>query len=109
MSQLTVFLGLLRERGARGVSAHELIYEHGITRGASIVHVLRDHGYDIVTEDDGKTADGRAKLARYVLRGAPGRAAPTPALLPATDLALPCGCVRSQNGRDWVGRCEAHA
>lgn len=32
---------LLRERGAAGVGAHELTYEHGITRAASIIHELR--------------------------------------------------------------------
>lgn len=108
MSQLSVVLGLLQESGARGVSAHDLVYEHGITRGAAIINILRDHGYDIVTENDGRTADGRQKLARYVLRGAPGRKPPVAELPPATNLAFGCGCVRSANGRDWELRCITH-
>jgi hypothetical protein len=109
MSQLQVVLGLLRERGPRGVSAHELIYEHGITRGASIINILRDHDYDILTVDDGKTADGRQKLARYVLRGAPGRTQPNAELPPAADLPFPCGCVRSRSGQGWLARCLTHS
>lgn len=48
---------LLRSRGAAGVSARELIYEHGITRAASIVHRLRSDGWHITTsERPGETA-----------------------------------------------------
>jgi len=61
--QKAFILRLLKERGARGVSVHELVYEHGITRAAAAIHELRkETGISIETLDEG---DG--KLARYIL------------------------------------------
>jgi hypothetical protein len=66
-------LRLLIEAGEHGVSAHELVYTHGITRGAAVIFDLRngEPAYEIDTIDEGTTPDGRSKLARYVLRPGP--------------------------------------
>jgi len=64
--QKAFILRLLRERGSRGISVHELVYEHGITRAAAAIHELRkESGIEIETLDEG---DG--KLARYILKEA---------------------------------------
>ena len=41
MTQKDTVRRLLKERGDEGVSAKELIYQHGITRGAAIIYELR--------------------------------------------------------------------
>jgi hypothetical protein len=114
MSQKKIVLMLLRERGPAGVSSHELIYRYGITRGAAVVHVLRhEDGFDIETRDEGETPDGKQRLARYILKNG-GRKSPAPPpdepfeLPPPSKLPLPCGCVRSADGRGWEYRCEGH-
>lgn len=67
---------LLEARGFKGVSAYELVYTHGITRGAAIVHELRTKdGIDITTIDEGDS-----KLARYVLTKSIGK------------VPVPCHC-----------------
>lgn len=111
MTQKSVVVGMLREAGPKGVSVHDLIYRHGITRAAAIVHDLRtEDGMNIVTVDEG---DG--KLARYVLQGShlerPRRpdleeALPLP---PAKPIEWSCGCIRAADGRSWVVRCDLHA
>lgn len=65
--QKATVLRLLRERGSRGVSAHDLVYVHGITRGAAVIHELKKppYSFEIETFDEG---DG--KLATYVLKDA---------------------------------------
>jgi hypothetical protein len=64
--QKATVLRLLRERGSRGISARELIFDHGITRGAAVVHELKkEAGVEIETIDEG---DG--KLATYILKSA---------------------------------------
>lgn len=64
--QKATVLRLLRERGSRGINARELIFDHGITRGAAVVHELRkEAGIDIETLDE-----GAGKLARYILKDA---------------------------------------
>jgi hypothetical protein len=65
VTQKQTVLRLLEARGFKGVGVHELIYQHGITRAAAIVHDLKGEGIDIDTVDEG---DG--KLARYVLHAA---------------------------------------
>lgn len=62
-TQVDTVKRLLRERPNQGISAHELIYQHGITRTAAIIWRLRHElGWSIDTyEKPGKTA-------RYVLR-----------------------------------------
>lgn len=116
MSQERLVLRMLRERGAAGVSNHELVYRHGITRAAAIVHDLRhNHGLEIETRDEGETQDGRQKLCRYVLVGVPEQLKPqAPAepqydFGPARPLDFGCGCVRSADGRSWESRCDDHA
>lgn len=73
MTQQDKVLKLLVEAKEHGVSAHELVYTHGITRGAAVIFDLRngDPAYDIETIDEGTTPDGRTKLARYVLKPGP--------------------------------------
>lgn len=83
MTQRDLVLKLLTEAGQHGVSSHELIYTHGITRGAAVIFDLREDGYVIDTIDEGETDDGRQKLARYVLKAGPTgapvtKARPTP-------------------------------
>lgn len=63
MTQKALVLRLLEARGFKGVGAHELVYQHGITRGAAVIHQLRTEGIDIETIDEGDE-----KLARYVLK-----------------------------------------
>lgn len=64
--QKATVLRLLRERGSRGINAHELIFSHGITRGAAVIHELKkEAGIEIETLDEG---DG--KLATYILKNA---------------------------------------
>lgn len=82
MTQQDKVLRLLVEAKEHGVSAHELVYTHGITRGAAVIFDLRNGtpAYDIETIDEGTTPDGRTKLARYVLKPGPEgypKAAPT--------------------------------
>lgn len=45
-------LRILKERGDAGLSAHELTYQHGITRAAAVVFDLRKEGYPIETKQD---------------------------------------------------------
>lgn len=71
-TQRRVVERLLRTRGAAGVGAHELTYQHGITRAAAIVHTLRRHGWDI------ETIEEHGGQAVYVLRGAPRAPRPVP-------------------------------
>lgn len=78
MSQRETVLDLLVRSGEQGVSAYELVYVHGITRGAAAVFDLREEGYVIDTLDEGMTDDGKQKLARYVLRAAPDGEMPKP-------------------------------
>lgn len=118
---------LLRQAGSRGVDAHDLVYREGITRAAAIVLDLRDAGWVIDTRQDPALGDGRQRLATYVLRQEPGKppvarqgavngpgrpeqrvVASTSTLPPATDLRLPCGCVRAADGRRWLARCQRH-
>lgn len=137
MTQKDRILRLFRERGPRGISAHELVYEQGITRGAAAVFELRLEGHNIETIDEGTLPDGRRRLARYILHETPP-AAPVPMRLeisarspahPANGaprsesplvryegearelrpLRLPCGCVRAADGRSWQSRCASHA
>lgn len=62
-SQKDIVRELLRERGATGVSAHELTYGgYGITRAAAIVWELRhEEGMNIVTDNE------KGLQARYTL------------------------------------------
>ena len=118
MSQKGLVLRLLREAGSAGVSNHSFTYRFGITRAAAYVFELRQEGYDIDTVDEGQTPDGREKLARYVLkRNALSDPIHTPVRVPvdvpielgeAVELRMPCGCVRSADGRSWVKRCDTH-
>lgn len=62
--QKALVLRLLRERGSRGVNAHELVYTHGITRGAAVVHELQKEGIEIESFVEPN------KLATYVLKDA---------------------------------------
>lgn len=55
---------LLRERGAAGVGAHELTYQHGITRAASIIHELRH-----VEHWNIETRQEQGHQATYILHG----------------------------------------
>lgn len=115
MTQRDVVLRELRQAGSQGVTARDFIYKFGITRSAAIVWTLRhEDKLDIDTIDEGYMADGRRYTARYVLRGALEPPRPRPPaeaqleLPPATELALPCGCVRSADGRTWKARCLRH-
>lgn len=64
--QKATVLRLLRERGSRGISAHELIFSWGITRGAAVIHELKkEAGIEIETIDE-----GNGKLATYILKDA---------------------------------------
>lgn len=69
MSQHATVLKLLADAQEAGVSAYDLVYHHGITRGAAVIFDLRDEGYIVDTVDEGTTPDGKQKLARYILRG----------------------------------------
>lgn len=125
MTQQTVLIKLLRDAGPAGVSVHDVVYQHGITRAAAIVHDLRDAGWVIDThEPAGMASAGARRLATYVLRQEPGQppqpahngpgrpqavpVASTSTLPPATDLRLPCGCVRAASGMAWLARCQRH-
>lgn len=126
MSQRDVVIGLLRSRRTHGVDNHVLIYNHGITRAAAIIHELRQEGWDIETTDGPKLNDGRVALCTYTLRAEAGatqqpagptnrelaQAAAQRAVLelPApAPLRLPCGCTRAADGRSWTERCQKHA
>lgn len=128
MSQRGLVLRMLRERGSVGVTAHELNYRHGITRSASIIFDLRQEGYEIRTQDEGDTEDGRSRMARYTLVSWPAEARLEPSgqrrlvgagfspppeapleLPEPKALDLPCGCARSADGRSWLRRCERHS
>lgn len=112
MSQERIVVRLLRERGKVGVSAHELNYRYGITRGAAVIHKLRtEHGFEIETIDEGP-----GKMARYVLTSDPNPVAakqPPPEVLnelpPPAELVFACGCVRAADGRSWKERCDTHS
>lgn len=80
-TQKATLLRLLNENGSRGVSVHQLIYVHGITRAAAIVHDLKKEGLEIVTIDEGDS-----KLARYVLKAA------------IRPPAAPCECGDQKSG-----------
>lgn len=120
MTQRETVLRMLREAGAKGVSAVVFNYEWGITRSAAIVHDLRGEGFNIETKDDGKMHDGRQRLARYVLHADAGvsQSTPTPVreakvqdaevTRTAIALAFGCGCVRSADGLGWASRCGRH-
>ena len=65
---------LLKERGSAGVGARELIFQHGITRSAAIVHTLR-------TEERmpiGTKPGGPGELAVYYLEDTSQQATPKP-------------------------------
>lgn len=121
MTQRERVLRALTEAGTAGVSAHQLVYEMGITRGAAIIFELREAGANIETVEEGTLPDGRRKLARYILHSdaqRPKSTLPPPPTAPgwepkeprpAMPLALPCGCVRSADGRGWDSRCQKHA
>lgn len=121
MSQRGLVERMLREMGNDGVSNHSLIYTHGITRAAAIIHELRQDGWSIETrQHTQRLQDGRVPLAHYILRAEPGRPAVAPQarrMVPAdtyvdlpepSPLTFPCGCVRSADGRDWLERCYKH-
>lgn len=117
MSQLGIVRRLLKEAGPKGVSAHRLLTEFGITRAAAYVYDLRQEGMNIATIDDGDLADGRSKMARYVLRNSqPAMCtvfdAADPAFngsMVAKEISFDCGCVRSVDGRYWGKVCVRHA
>lgn len=67
VTQRETVLRLLKSAGKTGVSAHDLVYRHGITRAAAVVYDLRNDGYDIRTLEEEGLADGRRRLARYEL------------------------------------------
>lgn len=115
MSQKSVLLTMLKENGAEGVSGHDLIYRHGITRAAAIVFDLKNEGWDIETFGGETLADGRKELASYRLKIPMKTLAPQmpaglfedlPAL--ATPIDFDCGCQRGSDGRTWLRRCETH-
>lgn len=87
-SQKDLVRRLLRERGAAGLGARELIYQHGITRSAAIVHTLRTEEHLPIETMPG----GPGELARYVLRplqlvkAAPPPVAGQTGLLPDEEL-----------------------
>lgn len=99
MSQREVVLALLKERGPTGVSARELIYQHGITRSAAVIHELRQTGLDIETIEP-----ERGHLATYVLRGQPPRPRPVPVreLEPVRILPGVCAHCGRTYGRHMV-------
>lgn len=64
-SQRQIVERLLLARGSGGLTAYEAIYDHGITRLASLIYRLRREGWPIATY----TAPG--ETARYWLTAAP--------------------------------------
>lgn len=74
VTQNRLVLSLLRERGERGVSARELVFDHGITRAAARVYDLKESGYAIETIRGRRLDDGTQEMARYVLREPAGDA-----------------------------------
>jgi winged helix domain-containing protein len=68
MSQHDRILRWLRERGEKGVHSFEL-FEAKMPRGAAVIKVLRDEGYDI--ESRREPYFGKSQGVRYVLRSAP--------------------------------------
>ena len=113
MTQRDVVLKMLREAGAEGVSAHDLVYAKGITRGAAVIFALRGEGHAIATTDEGTLPDGRKRLARYILQErvlAPPRPPtdPRPEPQPYRSLGFNCGCVRAEDGMSWALRCTIH-
>jgi hypothetical protein len=110
MTQKNIVRRLLEEAGPDGVSNHDLIYGHGITRaGARIWELRTQDGLDIETIDLGYTPDGRRRLANYVLKGAVKKEPPPPMdPLVATAIRWDCGCIRSADGRSWDERCGRH-
>jgi hypothetical protein len=109
VTQLNTVRRLLEEAGPHGEEVHDLIYDHGITRAAAVIHTLRkDFNLPIRNVEDEP-----GKLARYVLDDVPPRRVPRPPETnepppPAVPLALPCGCVRAADGRQWSQRCVRH-
>jgi biotin operon repressor len=91
VTQKATVLRLLEARGFKGVSAHELIYQHGITRGAAVIHNLREEGFDI------ETSGGEGELATYTL---------TRAIKPPPP---PCSCGHRKSGHASGYRCMAEA
>lgn len=81
-SQKDFLRRLLRERGEAGVGAHELTYQHGITRAAAIVHTLRQEGLPIETKQE------TGHQAVYVLR-AGQKVKPQPPPVPEQGGLLP--------------------
>lgn len=59
------------------VSAHDLVYSHGITRAAAIIHVLKNEGWVINTERGVTHIDGTREMAVYVLVRPPAAVPPT--------------------------------
>lgn len=132
MSQREEVIIALRNAGEKGVENHDLIYRMGITRAPAIIFELRAQGWTIDTVDGEPVSGGRIGLCTYILR-AEGGAAPEPPgarraeavrltreraeedvrarfeAMPAAPLTLPCGCVRSADGRRWEERCQKHA
>lgn len=124
-TQREVVMRLLKAYGKLGVENHELIYKRSITRAAAIIHELRDEGFDIETIDGKPVGDGRVALCTYVLHSEPRAVAGTPTPMkvryrpveperpalrtPTEPLRLPCGCLRSADGRQWLERCQKHA
>jgi hypothetical protein len=89
-SQKDLVRRLLRERGEAGVGARELVFQHGITRSAAIVHTLRTEEHLPIETAPG----GPGELAVYVLRaGQKVRPTPPPVaqggLLPDEELPEP--------------------
>lgn len=89
MTQKAMVLRLLEARGFKGVSAHELIYQHGITRGAAVIHQLREEGIEI------ETSGGEGELATYTLTRS--ISAPPPL----------CGCTHRKGEHVAGFRCMA--
>lgn len=100
----------------KGVSGHDLIYRHGITRAAAIVFDLRADGFDIETIDGKTLDDGRKELASYRLKvpmrtlraTPPDRGLFDDLPVPDAPVMFDCGCQRSSDGRSWTVRCASH-
>ena len=68
MTQHDRILIWLKERGHHGVHSFELVEAH-MPRGAAIVKVLRDEGYEIDSVREPYL--GKSKGVRYILRTSP--------------------------------------
>lgn len=106
MTHLETILGLLQERGSAGVSAAEVIYQHGITRVAARINDLRNDGWNIETHNK------PGKTATYVLVSPLKPSAPPPTRAPRCPTAG-CGMELSDvhptvSPQYVLGRCPIH-